>query len=81
MEFLVILFGALFVYYLGIVVYHLISKVVYVKEAYVRSFSETCCLGALWPQSEFWPAFLPLTLIILLRQWESGFYWFFRSGF
>lgn len=53
MEFLVILFGALFVYYLGIVVYHLISKVVYVKEAYVRSFSETCCLGALWPQSEF----------------------------
>ena len=45
MEFLVILFGALFVYYLGIVVYHLISKVVYVKEAYVRSFFRNMLFG------------------------------------
>lgn len=45
MEFLVILFGALLVYYLGIVVYHLISKVVYVKEAYVRSFFRNMLFG------------------------------------
>ena len=45
MDFLLILFGVLFAYWLVVLIYHVVSKIAYVKEVYVRSSYRNIFLG------------------------------------
>ena len=47
MEFLLILFVAMFIYWLVVLIYHKVTKVSYVKEAYTRSFFRDLILGSI----------------------------------
>ena len=45
MDFLLILFGVLFAYWLVVLIYHVVSKIAYVKEVYIRSSYRNIFLG------------------------------------